>query len=73
MIFASNSMPIEINYNENHQYYFPNTPCGILPFYINENKIVWGCVESNRVGPIVVAPPGGTQDIIAQNENLTCP
>ena len=55
------------------KYLFPNMPCGILPFYIVNNKIMWGCVESNRVGAIAVAPPAGTQDIIIfkGDESLT--
>ena len=50
---------------ENGQYLFPNTPCGVLPFYINqENKIVWGCIETNRTRIKSTHPPAGTQDII---------
>lgn len=45
-------------------YPVPNRPCGVLPCYIESNRILWGCVESNRVGVIAIAPPTGTQDII---------
>ena len=39
---------------------------GVLPYYIDsEGQIFWGCVESNRVGPTVLAPAAGSQDIIA--------
>ncbi|STX51458.1 Uncharacterised protein [Legionella busanensis] len=54
----------------NGKYIFPNMPCGILPFFINnEDQIVWGCVETNRVGVTAIAPPAGTQDIIALKNN----
>ncbi len=47
-------------------YPFPRTRYGILPYYMNHaDQIVWGCIESNRVGPITFAPAAGTQDIIA--------
>ncbi len=56
---------IKLEKNQQDQYIFPNTPCGILPFFINsENKIVWGCIETNRVGISSTQPPAGTQDII---------
>lgn len=59
-----------IEKNEYGEYLFPAMPCGILPFYINEeNKIVWGCVESDRIGIKVINPPAGTQDIIVVKEN----
>ena len=41
-------------------------PCGILPFFRNGNEKVWGCIETNRVGQLIVTtPPTGTQDLIA--------
>ncbi|MBA3662263.1 MAG: hypothetical protein H0W64_11065 [Gammaproteobacteria bacterium] len=55
---------IALHKDSTGKYPFPNMPCGVLPFYIEDNKIIWGCVESNRVGVIAVAPPAGTQDII---------
>lgn len=56
--------------NEQGQYFFPCTPCGILPFWINqENKIVWGCVETNRTGIISTLPPTGSQDLIVIKDN----
>jgi hypothetical protein len=40
--------------------------CGVLPCYLNdEGQIVWGCVESNRVGPTLINFPAGARDIIA--------
>lgn len=54
------------------RYATPNMPCGILPFYINDNnEIFWGCVETNRVGVTVTTPPAGTQDIIAISDDGT--
>lgn len=39
--------------------------CGVLPFYVGKNnQIMWGCIESDRVGPVTVAPAAGIQDII---------
>ncbi|WP_131783782.1 hypothetical protein [Legionella gresilensis] len=61
---------IRLEKDINGQYIFPNMPCGILPFFINnKNQIVWGCVETNRVGVTAIAPPAGTQDIIALKNN----
>ncbi|MDF1827574.1 MAG: hypothetical protein P1U39_04795 [Legionellaceae bacterium] len=40
--------------------------CGVLPCYLNdEGKLVWGGVESNRVGPALVGLPAGARDVIA--------
>ena len=40
--------------------------CGILPCYLNDGgQLVWGCVESNRVGPTLINFPAGARDIIA--------
>jgi hypothetical protein len=48
------------------QYVFPRERYGILPYYITPSgQIVWGCVESNRIEPVTIAPAAGTQDIIA--------
>jgi 8-oxo-dGTP pyrophosphatase MutT (NUDIX family) len=45
-------------------YPFPNTACGVLPCYVENNQLIWGCVQADRVGAIVFSPPGGAQDII---------
>lgn len=56
--------------DEKKQYPFPNSPCGILPFYINpDNKIAWGCIEANRTGVKSSQPPAGSQDIIVIKDN----
>jgi hypothetical protein len=61
---------VKIEQDENNQYIFPTTPCGVLPFFVNENnKIVWGCVENNRFDVKVAIPPAGTQDIVAIKDN----
>jgi hypothetical protein len=40
--------------------------CGVLPCYLNDaGQIVWGCVESNRVGPTLMSFPAGARDVIA--------
>ncbi len=40
--------------------------CGVLPYCLDkDNQIIWGCVESNRVGPVTIAPAAGIQDIFA--------
>ncbi|MDF1683267.1 MAG: hypothetical protein P1U36_01285 [Legionellaceae bacterium] len=40
--------------------------CGVLPCYLNDDgQIVWGCVESNRVGPTLMSFPAGARDVIA--------
>lgn len=52
-------------------YAVPTMRCGVLPFYIDsDNQIIWGCVESNRVGPITIMPPAGIQDIIIIKDEL---
>ena len=49
----------------------PTMRCGVLPCYIDkENQILWGCVESNRVGTVTITPPAGIQDIIVIKEEL---
>lgn len=51
--------------NEDGLYSVPTIRCGVLPFYLDNNdQIIWGCVESNRVGFITIMPPAGIQDII---------
>ncbi len=53
------------------KYPFPRTRYGILPWYINEQgQILWGCIESNRIEPVTLAPAAGTQDIIAIKDGL---
>lgn len=62
---ATNYLLSPLEKAANGQYLFPTTPCGVLPFYINqENKIVWGCIETNRSRVKSTHPPAGTQDII---------
>lgn len=40
--------------------------CGVLPCYLNDaGQLVWGCVESNRVGPTLMSFPAGARDVIA--------
>ncbi|MCL9682572.1 hypothetical protein [Legionella maioricensis] len=56
-------LPLEKN--KDGLYPVPTMRCGVLPFYIDKNnQIIWGCIESNRVGPITITPPAGIQDII---------
>lgn len=45
-------------------YFFPNSPCGVLACYRENDQLIWGCVQSDRVEPMVFSPPGGAQDII---------
>ena len=64
---TSHHLPLEKN--QEGEYLRPSMRCGVLPFYIDKhNQIIWGCVESNRVGPITITPPAGTQDIIVMKE-----
>ncbi|MCC5792899.1 MAG: DUF2608 domain-containing protein [Legionellaceae bacterium] len=56
--------PILLEKGENGLYPFPTMRCGVLPYYQKGNQIVWGCIKSDRVGPVTVAPPAGIQDII---------
>ncbi|MDF1646241.1 MAG: hypothetical protein P1U61_04560 [Legionellaceae bacterium] len=52
--------------NADGTYPVDKTRCGVLPCYLNEQgQIVWGCVESNRVGPVLVNLPAGARDVIA--------
>lgn len=60
-LFSHTMVPITTN--EKGQYVFPKSPCGILPFFIKDNKIVWGCIETNRVRIVANSPPAGTQNI----------
>ena len=47
-------------------YPFPRMRYGILPYYVYPTgQVAWGCIESNRVGPVTLAPAAGTQDVIA--------
>lgn len=56
---------VPLEKNQEGEYLRPTMRCGVLPFYIDKHyQIIWGCVESNRVGPITIAPPAGIQDII---------
>lgn len=63
-------MPIALTKDHNDLFLLPTMRCGVLPYYIDENNtIIWGCVESNRVGPITITRPAGIQDIIITREN----
>mgnify|MGYP000122457107 CR=1 FL=1 len=68
--------PTDLNFsplkkNQEGLYSVPTMRCGVLPFYIdNDTEIIWGCVESNRVGPIIIMPPAGIQDIIIMKDEL---
>ncbi|MFI4918257.1 MAG: hypothetical protein ACHP65_01735 [Legionellales bacterium] len=60
---------IPLKKNAGGDYPFPRTRYGILPYHISRmGHIIWGCIESNRVGPITLAPAAGTQDVIAIKE-----
>lgn len=60
-------LPLEKN--KGGLYPVPIMRCGVLPFYFDkDNQIIWGCVESNRVGPITITPPAGIQDIIIMKD-----
>jgi hypothetical protein len=49
---------------ENGSYPLPAVRCGILPYYIDsKSQIVWGGVKTNRIGPLTISLPAGTQDI----------
>lgn len=51
--------------NEDGLYPIPTMRCGVLPYFLDkDNQIIWGGVESNRVGIITITPPAGIQDII---------
>lgn len=57
---------IPLEKNADGHYPFPRERYGILPYHINQiGQIIWGCIESDRVGPRILAPAAGTQDIIA--------
>jgi hypothetical protein len=51
---------------ENGTYPVPRMRCGIVPYFVNkDNNIIWGCVASNRVGPVTFGIAAGIQDIVA--------
>ena len=57
---------IPLEKNEQNLYPYPHIRYGILPYHVNDTgEIIWGCIKSNRVGPIVFEPAAGKQDIIA--------
>lgn len=61
---------IPLEKNTDGSYPFPRMRCGILTFYRGDDgQLIWGCVESNRVGPITIAPPAGTQDLIVVKDD----
>lgn len=65
MNVAPHLLPLPLEKNQEGLYPVPTTRCGVLPFFIDkDNQIIWGCIESNRVGPKTVTPPAGIQDII---------
>lgn len=67
-IFSHPLIPLEKN--ADGLYPFPRMRCGILTFYRGDDgHLMWGCVESNRVGPITIAPPAGTQDLIVVKDD----
>jgi hypothetical protein len=47
---------------------FPRTRYGILPYHRAPHQILWGVVETNRLGPVIFTPAAGTQDLIAISE-----
>ncbi|KTD32111.1 hypothetical protein Lmor_2451 [Legionella moravica] len=54
---------LRLEKNEHGLYPVPTMRCGILPYIRQGNDIIWGCVRSNRVGPVTITLPAGTQDI----------
>jgi hypothetical protein len=44
---------------------FPRTRYGILPYCVDSRQILWGVIETDRVGPVIFTPAAGTQDLIA--------
>lgn len=49
---------------------FPRERYGIIACFIDsDDQLVWGGMESNRIGPTTIAPPAGVPDILAIKEN----
>ncbi len=61
---ASEYQPLRLEKGNDGLYPTPTMRCGVLPYYLKGNQIIWGCVKSDRVGPITIAPPAGIQDIL---------
>jgi len=62
-------VPTLLTCGEDNLYPLPRIRYGILPYYIDrKGRMLWGCVQSNRVGPITFSAPAGMQDIIVNNE-----
>ncbi len=61
---ASEYQPLRLEKDKDGLYPVPTMRCGVLPYYLNGNQIIWGCVKSDRVGPTTIAPPAGIQDIL---------
>ncbi len=58
-------VPTLLKCDEDGLYPVTITRYGILPYYKDhQGRMLWGCVQSNRVGPITFSAPAGTQDII---------
>lgn len=71
MTLATNFNYLPLEKNQEGLYSVPTMRCGVLPFYIdNDDQIIWGCIKSNRVGPITITPPAGIQDIIIMKDEL---
>ncbi|CAM2766248.1 hypothetical protein [Legionella worsleiensis] len=61
---TSEYAPIPLVKNEQGLYPVPTMRCGILPYTRQGSDILWGCVKSNRVGPVTITLPAGIQDIL---------
>jgi hypothetical protein len=56
---------VPVQRQKNGLFPFPRTRYGILPYYIDSHQILWGVIETDRVGPVIFTPAAGTQDLIA--------